>query len=252
MKHGLEESDSAHELTVQTASPGLSGIRIHSVSQLIWLFPLGGLLSVLLFLLLAKLISHEAGDWQSLEALPAFDFRMLRQESDVQRLKRELPQEPKVLPQPTLPQSPQNNISPDLESMELDMPTLDVPKIELGIQIDMRSALKGLSSAHPDTEMFMVDVPFDANPRVLTRTSPRYPSRALRRHIEGYVVVEFLVTPGGDVDADTLKIIESVPEGMFDNAVLRSIKRWKFQTKRQHGVAQPYRARQKVEFKLDS
>ncbi|MEO0368806.1 MAG: energy transducer TonB [Pseudomonadota bacterium] len=55
----------------------------------------------------------------------------------------------------------------------------------------------------------------------------QYPSLALRRGIEGYVVVEFSVDPTGSVF--NARITESVPEGIFDKAALKAMAKFKYQ-----------------------
>jgi protein TonB len=99
--------------------------------------------------------------------------------------------------------------------------------------------------------MFAVDIAIDTRPTVIKRTSPRYPTRALRKKLEGSVLVEFIVSRAGNVLAESLKVIESIPKGTFDRAVLRSLKRWRFKVKLVDGLAVEYKARQRLEFKLD-
>ncbi|MCB1669703.1 MAG: M56 family metallopeptidase [Gammaproteobacteria bacterium] len=58
---------------------------------------------------------------------------------------------------------------------------------------------------------------------LLVRT-PTYPLRALHKGIEGHVVAEFRIGEDGKVTDTT--IIESVPTGVFDNAVLRAVEQF--------------------------
>ena len=51
--------------------------------------------------------------------------------------------------------------------------------------------------------------------------NPRYPTRAIKKGIEGHVVAEFKIDKNGTV-YDT-KIIESVPTGTFDKSVLAAV-----------------------------
>lgn len=82
----------------------------------------------------------------------------------------------------------------------------------------------------------------------LERVQPKYPSRALSRHIEGHVTIEFTITPHGSVtDA---RIVSATPEDIFDEAALDAIRQWKFKQKIVNGEAVEQRAVQTLQFKL--
>jgi|GEM_PF-780950 len=83
---------------------------------------------------------------------------------------------------------------------------------------------------------------------VLRRNKPRYPRHLKRRRVQGYVLVEFKINTVGEVENPM--IIESQPAGAFDKSVLRSIRGWKFQPKKQNGQAISIKTRQRIEFKL--
>ncbi len=55
---------------------------------------------------------------------------------------------------------------------------------------------------------------------------PTYPSRALTRGIEGYVDVQFEVTAMGSTQQ--VVVLRSDPEGVFERAATRAVKRWKY------------------------
>jgi protein TonB len=83
----------------------------------------------------------------------------------------------------------------------------------------------------------------------LFRVPPKYPSRAVSRHIEGWVKVEFTIQTDGSVD--NAVVVASEPEAMFDDAALTAIGKWKFKEKIVNGVAVPQRAVQRLQFKLE-
>ena len=60
----------------------------------------------------------------------------------------------------------------------------------------------------------------------LAQIPPIYPIRARHRGIEGHVKVRFIVTEEGRVD--DIKILESRPENVFDNAVFNCVSAWRF------------------------
>jgi periplasmic protein TonB len=60
----------------------------------------------------------------------------------------------------------------------------------------------------------------------LVRSEPEYPSGALRRRIEGQVTVEVSIDRTGSVrDAE---VLDAQPAGVFDDAVLRAVRRWRY------------------------
>lgn len=63
--------------------------------------------------------------------------------------------------------------------------------------------------------------------RALVRMGPRYPVKATRGGIEGYVVIQLDITASGV--PSNLKVIESSPEGVFDKETLAAIKKWRYE-----------------------
>ena len=68
----------------------------------------------------------------------------------------------------------------------------------------------------------------------VSKIRPIYPSDALRDHVEGYVVVEFVVTSNGTTDE--IKIVESVPSGVFDEAAIEVAKKFRYQPRHENGI----------------
>lgn len=69
----------------------------------------------------------------------------------------------------------------------------------------------------------------------LVRINPVYPRRAQERGVEGWVQFEFTITPAGTVT--DVKVIDSEPKGMFDDAATKAILRWKYNPKVEEGRA---------------
>lgn len=77
-----------------------------------------------------------------------------------------------------------------------------------------------------------------------------YPPRAVRRNIEGFVMVKFTVTKTGDVDA--IQITQSEPAGVFDESVMAAVKKYKFQPRIVNGEpVDTKEVERKVVFKLE-
>lgn len=82
----------------------------------------------------------------------------------------------------------------------------------------------------------------------LVRVPPHYPSRALKRHIEGWVKIEFTITASGQVANPT--VIAAEPSGIFNDEALAAIAKWKFREKRVDGAPVEQRAVQTLQFRL--
>ena len=83
----------------------------------------------------------------------------------------------------------------------------------------------------------------------LVIVKPIYPNRAASRGTEGWVKVEFTITADGTV-ADAV-VVQSEPEGTFDDAALAAINQWKFKPKIVNSIAVPQHTKQLLQFKLD-
>ncbi len=86
--------------------------------------------------------------------------------------------------------------------------------------------------------------------RQIVGAPANYPQRALRRNIEGFVVVKFTVTKVGEVE--NIQVVQSEPAGMFDESVLNAVKKYKYQARVVNGepVDTPD-VEKKVVFKLE-
>ena len=82
----------------------------------------------------------------------------------------------------------------------------------------------------------------------LVRVQPIYPMRATSRHIEGWVKIEFTVTAAGSVSNPV--VVGASPPGIFDEAALDAIRKWKFKQKIVDGSPVAQRAVQVLKFKL--
>ncbi|MCG8123824.1 MAG: energy transducer TonB, partial [Candidatus Thiodiazotropha taylori] len=88
-----------------------------------------------------------------------------------------------------------------------------------------------------------------AEPVPRMRFPPRYPQRALMRHVEGKVGLRFTINPDGSVsDAE---VIEAEPVGYFEQSALRAISRWQFHPKVVDGKAVSRVATQTISYRLN-
>jgi protein TonB len=69
----------------------------------------------------------------------------------------------------------------------------------------------------------------------LVRVAPSYPPRAQARGIEGWVHLEFTITPQGTVD--DIVVLDSDPKGYFERAARTAVQRYKYKPRIENGVA---------------
>ena len=213
------------------------------MTRLLFSFPLAIMLSLSLFYGLAVTTSTGQPLITDQQARPDLSFLMVRQETDIELRNRQLPPEPvdTTEPEPDIPMVPLKQ-APSVDVAQLDV---RIPDIDMAVKVNLSPSLNNLAMPQPVMAM-------DANPTILSKIAPQYPRKALRRKQEGRVLVEFIVNAKGRIKPGSVVVLESTPAGVFDSAVLRAVQRWRFKTRVVEGLAQSYKTRQELEFKLDS
>ncbi|MCK6261669.1 energy transducer TonB [Vibrio sp. ZSDE26] len=164
-----------------------------------------------------------------------FDMVMVEEESLTERRRRAVPEPPEPLePPPQVPTSRQQVQSQDMSHTALEMPTLEMETSVQGLQISLPS---------------IGDVSMDQNAMPLHRVEPTYPARALRRGLEGYVVMHFSIDELGR--PTEIEVVEANPPRQFEREAIRALKRWKYQPKVVNDKAVVQQGQSvKLEFKL--
>jgi protein TonB len=124
-------------------------------------------------------------------------------------------------------------------------PSLKLPNFDLGMPIRLTGG--------PYLGNFRADLSPDTDPdpgNPVFQISPIYPIRARRAGIEGTVTVALTITRDGSVK--NAKIIKAEPRGVFDRAVLRAVRGWRFKPKVVDGEAVEWRAQKQIVFKLEN
>lgn len=85
--------------------------------------------------------------------------------------------------------------------------------------------------------------------RAVAVVNPIYPQSAQARGIEGFVILEILVSERGLVTE--AKVISANPEGLFDQVAIEAIKKWSFEPGINNGQTVASRIKQKVNFELN-
>ena len=157
-----------------------------------------------------------AGELREGGASPKVEFVRLRRDTAPETKEREKPQRqvPEQQPPP-----PEMNLAQSLNPGEGIAEI--APMVDTGAQLAEATNLGAGAGSDRDV------VP-------LVRVDPEYPPRARQQGIEGYVDVEFTITPAGTVDNP--RVLEAQPAFIFDRAALAAIKRWRYNPKMENGV----------------
>ena len=148
----------------------------------------------------------------------------------------------------TKPKTPQPELQPmrsQLEPLRTSMNlTMALGDIGGDFSVDFGVDAPALSE-QVQALVFEID-DLDELPKPLTPLKPIYPTRASRRKIEGHVQVEFILTADGTVR--DIKVLDSEPAGIFDNAAMRAIENWRLAPGQKDGKAVSTRIIQTVDF----
>ena len=144
------------------------------------------------------------------------DFVRLKKEETVQKKERK-PQKP---PTPKAP-------TPPMEAPQMQANNLDAAGANFDFSADVQADVDlggGLALESSDGEYLPI-----------VKVAPVYPRRALSRVIEGYVIVEFIVTKQGTVREP--KVITAEPQSIFDRAALDAALKFKYKPRVVNGEA---------------
>ncbi|WP_315981525.1 energy transducer TonB [Aliamphritea spongicola] len=132
-------------------------------------------------------------------------------------------------PTPPKPAKPEPVAEP-VETVQAPAPATDAPPTPVVAPSAMSAQLPMNVSAAPEI-----------------RGEPSYPSRARRRRIEGYVLVEFVVDANGNIVTDSYKVLESKPKKVFDKVVRRAVLRWRYAP-----TGSAFRTQQRFKFSMQN
>ena len=157
-----------------------------------------------LFLIMKVLVTGQEYEIEEELASIGIDFVRVERDEESQTKDRALKRPSKVEPEeppppPKLTQPNRPNV--DKASMSADMGAFDLAGLNL-------------------------NAPVDGDTLAIVRVLPRYPSRALSRGIEGWVLLEFAIDELGL--AVNPVVIDAEPPGIFDRAATSAVKRWKY------------------------
>jgi protein TonB len=147
---------------------------------------------------------------------------------------------PKPPPQrtPHAPPAPLTGLDTSLSGVDMGLPGFSANDL-MGLEGDLLGDGSG---------MVMTDDTVDQPPRATFQAPVAYPPRARAQGLEGYVVFSLLIGLTGEIEQ--VEIVESYPEGAFDEAALAGIRQWRFDPALYQGQAVRAWARQRIRFDL--
>jgi protein TonB len=168
---------------------------------------LGVVTTIMLFYLMQSLIQSEKSALNEGVKGKLIDFVRVQEDVEVQtRIRKPTPPPPPDEPPPDAP-------VPDFDSSAQSI-GVDVSAVNVNVDVNV-GGLGGFSS--------------DGEYLPIVKVAPVYPRRAQTRGIEGYVLLEFIVTATGSVRDP--RVVESKPPGIFDNAAMQAALKFKYKPK---------------------
>lgn len=168
---------------------------------------IAGVVTFFLFLGMQALIQGGEGAMTEPVKGQVLDFVRLKKEETVEKKERK-PQKP---PKPKDPPPPMD--APQTQNNNLDAAAGNFD-FSANVEADVDLA-GGLALESSDGEYLPI-----------VKVAPVYPRRALSRGIEGYVIVEFVVTKNGTVRNPV--VVRAEPETIFDQAALDAALKFKY------------------------
>ncbi|MCP4042735.1 MAG: energy transducer TonB [Gammaproteobacteria bacterium] len=208
-----------------------------SYTSRIALSGMGGVITALALLWLMQLmVIKDDGQVGIKSQRPVMEFVRLNRPPKTRLKQRKIPEKPPP-PESPPPQMPELDLAITKPAMIAPDIAMAMPELDASSMNFAGPYIGAVSQGPPDRD-FMP----------LSRIPPRYPYRAERKKIEGWVKVSFIITKLGTVD--NAVVIDAQPKGIFDKAALQAILKWKFKPRITNGKPKTARADQIINFTL--
>lgn len=192
---------------------------------------LGGLLMALLVVSFSKTVDRK-------EDVLKKQTRIVKMKETKKKVTKK--EAPKAAPKKVTRKTPKAQ-PPDLTSI-IGGIAMNIP--ELAVADIGGDASELLDDIAEDT--IMTEDTVDSKPQVTYRAPIEYPEEAINNGIQGYVVVHLLITKNGGIQI--AKVLDSEPQGVFDQTVLNAIHDWRFSPARYKGEPVQVWVKQKISF----
>lgn len=165
-------------------------------------------------------------------------FAVVKQERPKPKKKLKKPKPKRTTRRTNRAPTPLKGLNSALSGIDMGLPGIvsgDLDKIDSGIL--------GNSQAN-----IMTEDAVDVAPRATSRGRFIYPRSAKKQGIRGYVTLSLLISESGRIEQ--VSVIESSPQGVFDDAALKGIRSWRFDAAQYQGRAVKTWVKQKIRFDL--
>ncbi|MGD9264897.1 MAG: energy transducer TonB [Lysobacterales bacterium] len=161
-----------------------------------------------------------------------FDRKPQAQKQVVRKPKPRPRRTPRTSPPPLA------GLGTELSGIDFGLPAFDIADLN-ALDGDLLGGADGV---------VMTDDTVDDPPRAVFQAPMQYPPRAKAKGVKGYVVLSLLIGVTGEIEQVT--VIESFPEGVFDDVAMQGVSQWKFSPALYQGKAVRAWARQRIRFDL--
>ncbi|MCB0390705.1 MAG: energy transducer TonB [Bdellovibrionales bacterium] len=206
------------------------------IKRILLSISLGGLIAAGLFTLMAKMIAMD-GEYKRPDTEGvAIEFLRVSQKDDVENRKRQLPKKP---PPPKAPPQTKSLKVANQQAPSTPQLQMDIPKMS-----NLMAGGDGPFLGESGGSISEGDV------LPLVRIEPQYPRQAAMQGLEGWVLLEFDITPTGHVE--NVKILDAKPNRVFNSSARRALEKWKYKPKIIDGKPELQTGlKVKLEFKLE-
>jgi protein TonB len=223
-------------------SAGVASTALHVVAVTVKftiIASLATIVTTLLFKLDSALVNQPQRYDSTLIGAKMVDFVRIEPEEFTRTKERRLPKKPPPPDRP--PPPPRMRVNPPA-NIEVAAINVALPDVEMNFGAGGGPYLgQWYGERNPGAP--------DSDVVPIVRISPQYPRQALLNGTEGWVRIEFIITPDGRV-ADPV-VVDASPRGIFDRAAIQAILRWKFRPRYVDGQAITRRASQIIDFQLE-
>jgi len=199
------------------------------LKRLVYAAPLALMITFGLFLVMQSLISIGHYKLNDDNDFNAVNFIRIKRQQELTREQTKPTKPPMPTQQPATNSQPAS-IPSQVNIKNFVVPAMpNMPELSIGTGIDF-----GIGAG-------------DYMP--IYRVAPQYPPKALKNRIEGWVIVEFSVSPQGTVKNPV--VIDSSPKNVFDNVAINAVLKFRFTPRVINGEPiEVSGVRNKITFKL--
>ena len=201
--------------------------------RLLYITPLGLALALIVFWLMQWMIAPQVDQLSREDNIAMVDFIRSLQDSESDKKVRNPKEPPK-------PKTPPMLDTPKVQQTDMQQMDLNRPDISSSLSSFKGEGMGNMLSGYGFGDSDVIP---------LVQVEPKYPSQALARKIEGYVVVRLNVTKEGSVS--DVEVLDANPKGVFEREAIRAAWRYKFKPKLVDGKPVEQVATLPFEFNLE-